>query len=91
MNTLILFSHIAVALVMTLTMVGVYVAALHQRETKAYGAMLLSFGATFMTGVGLLAVSPAGFGRFCVTMTVFSLLVVAAHKFYQKQSLQQQS
>jgi hypothetical protein len=84
---LILSLHILVATIMTCATVGVFAAARTRRETKAYSAMLLSFGATIVSGAGLLFISTAGFGRFCVMMSTFSISVLVARAYYKKRSL----
>lgn len=81
---LILTLHIAVALVMTIATLGVFAAGYAQRESKAYIAMLASFGVTVMSGVGLLFVSAGGLGRFCAMMSAFSLSVIVARAYYRK-------
>ena len=84
---LILSLHILVATIMTCATVGVFAAAHARRETKAYSAMLVSFVATVASGTGLLFISTAGFGRFCVMMSAFSMSVLVARAYYKKRSL----
>ena len=83
MFSLILISHVALAAIMTVSLLGVVAAAYGKRETKAYLTMLSSFGLTVISGVGLLFVAPGGFGRFCVMMSIFSLSVIGAHVYYR--------
>lgn len=84
MFNLILIAHIAVATIMTISVLGVVAAAYGRRETKAYTAMLGSFALTVVSGVGLLFVAADGLGRFCVMMSAFTLSVIAARAYYRK-------
>jgi len=79
---IILSLHILVATVMTLAIIGVFAAAYHQHETKAYGVMLGSFVPTILSGVGLLFVSVNGLGRLCVMMSAFTLVTLVARAYY---------
>lgn len=84
---LILSLHIFIAVAMTVSTLAVYVAAYSRQETRAYRAMLVTFGITILSGAGLLAVSAAGLGRFCAVMSVFTLSVLLARAFYRNRSL----
>ena len=83
MFNLILITHIVIATIMTVSLLGVVAAAYGRRETKAYAAMLGSFGLTVLSGIGLLFVATGGLGRFCVMMSAFSLSVIAARAYYR--------
>ena len=85
MNTLILTIHITAALMTTLTIATVSLAAFRQRETRTYFAMLTSFAVTAASGIIMLFVSANGFGRFCVTMSAYAVVVVIARQYYRKQ------
>ena len=81
---LILTLHISAALFMTIATLGVFAAGYTRRESKAYETMLVSFGATALSGTILLFVSAGGLGRFCAMMSAFSLSVIAARAYYRK-------
>ena len=83
MHTFILTLHILAALVMSSTIAVVFAAAVKQYETRAYRWMLGAFGTTLASGIGLLLVSPAGLGRFCVMMSAFTLSVIAVRAYYR--------
>ena len=91
MFNLILIAHIAVATIMTIAVLGVVAAAYNKRETKAYAAMLGSFGLTVVSGIGLLFVTAGGLGRFCVMMSAFTLSVIAARAYYRAQVISETS
>ena len=83
MFSIILITHIAVAALMTVSVLGVAAAAYSRRETQAYAVMLGSFSLTVVSGIGLLFAAAGGLGRFCVMMSVFSLSVIAARAYYR--------
>jgi hypothetical membrane protein len=85
MHMFILTLHILVASVMSLAIIGVFAAGYAQHATKAYSTMLVSFGATVVSGVGLLFVSPNGLGRLCAMMSAFTIFVLIARAYYRKQ------
>jgi hypothetical protein len=91
MFNLILIAHITVATIMTVAVLGVVAAAHGKRETKAYAAMLGSFGLTVASGIGLLFVAAGGLGRFCVMMSAFTLSVIAARAYYRARVTSQTS
>lgn len=80
--------HIFVAFVMSLAIIGVFIAAYKQRETRAYVPMMVSFSATVVSGIGLLFITPTGLGRLCAMMSAFTILVLVARYYYSKRSLQ---
>lgn len=88
MHVFVLSLHIFVASIMSLAIIGVFVAAYQRRETKAYTPMMISFAATVVSGVGLLFIAPTGLGRLCAMMSAFTLLTLAARHYYSKRSLQ---
>lgn len=77
--------HILVASFMTISMAGVLFAAYKQVETKFYGAMLVSFAMTVVSGVSLLFVTAGTLGRICAMMSVFTASVLAVRYYYRKQ------
>ena len=80
---LILAFHIIIALVTTLAIAGVLTAAYRRNETKFYMTMLVSFGATAVSGIALLFVSANGLGRFCAMMSAYAVFVAIAHRYYR--------
>ena len=82
---IILTSHIIVASIMSIAMVGVLRAGYHAKETAFYPAMLGSFGMTVISGTGLLFVTAGNLGRICATMSVFTLSVIAVRYYYRRQ------
>jgi len=84
MHVFILTLHILVASIMSLAIIGVFAAGYAERATKAYSTMLVSFGATVVSGVGLLFVSPNGLGRFCAMMSAFTVMALIARAYYRK-------
>jgi hypothetical protein len=87
MHMLILSLHILVASIMTGATVGVFAAAHARRETKAYSVMLGTFGATTVSGIGLMFISAGGLGRFCAMMSVFTLSVLVARAYYRRRTV----
>lgn len=83
MYATILSIHIALALVMTLSTLVVLFAGWRQSESKSYFAMLVSFAATVLSGVGLVAVG-GSLTHLCVTMTVFGGASVLAARYYRR-------
>jgi hypothetical protein len=88
MNTLILSLHIATALIMSGATLGVYAAAYARRASRAYGAMIVSFTATAVSGV-VLVFAAGGLGRFCMMMSIFTVATIIANHFYRVRSLPQ--
>jgi len=85
MLMIILTSHIIVASIMSIAMVGVLRAGYRGSETALYSAMLGSFGMTVISGTGLLFVTAGSLGRICATMSVFTLSVIAVRYYYRRQ------
>ena len=82
MYATILSIHIALALVMTVSTLAVFFAGWRQSESKTYIAMLTSFAATVLSGIGLVAVG-GSLTHLCVTMTVFGGASVLAARYYK--------
>ena len=83
MYATVLSIHIALAVVMTISTLTVFVAGWRQSESKTYIAMLVSFAATVLSGVGLVAVG-GSLTHLCVTMTVFGGASVLAARYYKR-------
>jgi hypothetical protein len=84
MNMLILSLHILAALITTVAIIGVTISAYRKSETKLYMTMLLSFGVTAVSGIGLVFIV-GGLGRFCAMMSMYVVLVMMARSYYHKQ------
>lgn len=82
MITFILSLHVLIATVTTGSILGVFIAARAQRRTRAYLTMLVSFAATALSGVALLAISAHGLGRFCAMMSAYVVVVAFARHYY---------
>ena len=84
MSMLILTLHITAALIMSAALIVVFVAGVSRRATRGYYVMLGSFSATLLSGIGLIALSAGGLGRFCAMMTAFTALTIAVRSFYRR-------
>lgn len=83
----ILILHIIAASLLTLGCVSLLVfGSVRKKVTAADKGTMISFVATFVSGIGLIAVSGKGLTHFCATMTVYSLLTIAVRQYYQKRT-----
>ena len=81
MHMIILSLHILVASILTVSSLVVTVSARQRQTTNAYLVMMVTFGATIVSGLSLLLVG-ASLGRVCATMTALTLAVLLVRRYY---------
>lgn len=80
MHTLLLTLHISVAVVTTLASIGAIVAIIRQSFVqKMIRSMWTSFGATALSGIGLVIMSPQLLVHTCVMMSLYVVVTGAIH------------
>ena len=84
--------HLVCAATYTVAAVGLAIAAaLRKVASPVNKAMIAGFGATAVSGIALVVVSPKAMGQFCSSMLIASLLGFAVAYAYKRRSVTSQA